>query len=66
VITVPAGYKEFHEDIWSSLRTPSNVPLMTMLDPANAVLAALRILAMRNPAIYSALRFQQEERMTNI
>ncbi len=66
VITVPAGYKEFPEDVWSSLRTPSNVPVMTVLEPANAVLAALQILAIRNPSIYAALRFDQEKRLTNL
>jgi phosphoribosylaminoimidazole carboxylase/phosphoribosylaminoimidazole-succinocarboxamide synthase len=66
VITVPAGYKDFPDDIWSSLRTPSNVPVMTVLEPANATLAALQILAMRNPSIYAALRYEQEERLTEI
>ncbi len=66
VITVPAGYKEFPEDVWSSLRTPSNVPVMTVLEPANAVLAALQILAIRNPSIYAALRFDQEKRLTGM
>ena len=66
VITVPAGYKEFPEDVWSSLRTPSNVPVMTVLEPANAVLAALQILAIRNPSIYAALRYLQEERLSNM
>ena len=66
VITVPAGYTEFPEDVWSSLRTPSNVPVMTVLEPANAVLAALQILAIRNPSIYAALRFDQEKRLTGM
>ena len=65
VITVPAGWEKFPEDVWSSLRGPSDVPVMTVLRPANAVLAAFQILAMRNPAIYAALRFKQEERLTN-
>jgi len=63
VISVPANYKEFPEDVWSSLRMPSDVPLMTVLEPRNAVLAALQILAMRNPMIYSALRLRQEARL---
>jgi phosphoribosylaminoimidazole carboxylase/phosphoribosylaminoimidazole-succinocarboxamide synthase len=66
VVTVPAGYKEFPDDVWSSLRTPSSVPVMTVLEPANAMLAALQILALRNPSIYAALRFEQEKRLTNI
>src|SRR3989344_3021019 len=66
VITVPASYKKFPEDVWSSLRMPSNVPVMTVLNPANAVLAALQILALRNPLIYATLRFDQEKRLTEI
>ena len=34
VITVPASVKEFPEDVWSSLRAPSNVPVMTVLEPS--------------------------------
>lgn len=66
VISVPATWKEFPEDIWSSLRTPSDTPALTILDPKNAVLAALQILAMRNPRIYADLRARQEERLCNL
>lgn len=66
VITVPANGKEFPEDVWSSLRAPSNNPVLTVLDPANAVLAALQILAMRNPALYANLRYEVEERLMNV
>ena len=45
VITVPASVKEFPDDVWSSLRAPSAVPVMTVLEPSNAVLAALQILS---------------------
>lgn len=66
VISVPATWKEFPEDIWSSLRMPSDTPALTILDPKNAVLAALQILAMRNPHIYAEIRARQEERLCNI
>jgi phosphoribosylaminoimidazole carboxylase/phosphoribosylaminoimidazole-succinocarboxamide synthase len=66
VITVPANYVDFPEDVWSSLRTPSSVPVMTVLGPANATMAALQILAMRNPLIYAVLRYDQETRLTEI
>jgi phosphoribosylaminoimidazole carboxylase/phosphoribosylaminoimidazole-succinocarboxamide synthase len=62
VITVPAGYKEFPDDIWSSLRTPSDVPVMTILDPANAMLAALTILSLNNPELYMILQERIESR----
>jgi phosphoribosylaminoimidazole carboxylase/phosphoribosylaminoimidazole-succinocarboxamide synthase len=66
VITVPASAKDFPEDVWSSLRAPSNVPVMTVLEPANAVLAALQILSARNPRIYAHLRGEIENRAINI
>ena len=65
VITVPASAKEFPEDVWSSLRAPSRVPVMTVLEPANAVLAALQILSGRNPRIYARVRGEIEERTVN-
>ena len=66
VITVPASVKEFPEDVWSSLRAPSSVPVMTVLEPSNAVLAALQILSARNPRIYAQLRSEIENRTLNI
>lgn len=66
VITVPATWRDFPEDIWSSLRMPSETPVATILYPKNAVLSAFQILAMRNPCLYAGLRFRQEERLYNI
>ena len=65
VITVPASAKEFPEDVWSSLRAPSAVPVMTVLEPSNAVLAALQILSARNPRIYASVRGEIEKRTAN-
>ena len=65
VITVPASVKEFPDDLWSSLRAPSNVPVMTVLEPSNAVLAALQILSARNPRLYAHLRMEIEKRTVN-
>jgi phosphoribosylaminoimidazole carboxylase/phosphoribosylaminoimidazole-succinocarboxamide synthase len=65
VITVPASVKEFPDDVWSSLRAPSNVPVMTVLEPSNAVLAALQILSARNPRLYARLREKIENRTIN-
>ena len=65
VITVPSSTKEFPDDVWSSLRAPSKVPVMTVLDPANAVLAALNILSARNPRIYAHVRAEIEARTVN-
>jgi len=65
VITVPASVKEFPDDLWSSLRAPSAVPVMTVLEPANAVLAALQILSARNPRLYAHVRGEIENRTVN-
>ena len=65
VITVPASVKDFPEDVWSSLRAPSKVPVMTVLEPSNAVLAALQILSARNPRLYAHLRAEIESRTVN-
>ena len=65
LITVPASVKEFPDDIWSSLRAPSAVPVMTVLEPANAVLAALQILSGRNPRLYAHVRGGIENRTVN-
>jgi phosphoribosylaminoimidazole carboxylase/phosphoribosylaminoimidazole-succinocarboxamide synthase len=65
VITVPASIKEFPDDLWSSLRAPSNVPVMTVLEPSNAVLAALQILSGRNPRVYAHVRGAIESRTVN-
>jgi phosphoribosylaminoimidazole-succinocarboxamide synthase/phosphoribosylcarboxyaminoimidazole (NCAIR) mutase len=52
-ITIPAGWKEFPLDVWSSLHTASRTPVTTILDPGNAVFAAIKILGMNNPHLYA-------------
>lgn len=52
VIAVPATLDTFQDDIWSSVRMPSNVPLATVWPESNAVLLASEILAQKNPSIY--------------
>lgn len=64
-ITIPASFKDFPEDVWSCLRTPSAVPVTTVLEPSNAALAALQILALRNPRLYMVLRDELEKRLVN-
>jgi phosphoribosylaminoimidazole carboxylase / phosphoribosylaminoimidazole-succinocarboxamide synthase len=66
IITIPAGYDKFHEDVWSSLRAPSKVPVMTVCNTANAVQAALNILSLRNPFLHAALRGEIETRTINV
>jgi len=66
VITVPIDYKEFPGDVWSSLRTPSEVPVMTVLEQANAVRAVLNIFSANNPKIYAKVRSKVEKRLVNV
>ena len=63
--TVPLGVKEFPDDVWSSLRMPSNVPLGVILKQENAAEHVLRILAQNNPALHARLRMSVEERLIN-
>lgn len=39
------------EDVWSSLRMPSDVAPLVVLDPANAGLAAAKIASLNDPAL---------------
>ena len=39
------------EDVWSSLRMPSDVAPMVVLDPKNAALAAAKIVAQNDPQL---------------
>lgn len=66
VITVPASAKDFPEDVWSCLRAPSAVPVMTVMEPSNAILAALQILSARNPKVYAHIRSVIEARTANV
>lgn len=61
VIAVPVTAKERPHDVWSSLETPSNVPLATILSPKNTVLASLNILAQTNPIAYMHRQYAIEE-----
>ncbi|TAK95127.1 hypothetical protein EPO05_05025 [Patescibacteria group bacterium] len=61
VIGVPMTADKFPEDVWSSLRVPSQVPMATMLSGKNAVLLALNILAQKNPMAYVARQLAIEE-----
>lgn len=53
VLTCPPAksLEEYQVDLHSSLRMPSDVPVMTVLHPKNAALAAVRILAETDPEL---------------
>ncbi|QFR38712.1 hypothetical protein A9Q91_00570 [Candidatus Gracilibacteria bacterium 28_42_T64] len=61
VINCPPSLDEHPEDVWSSLRLPSNVPAATVVNPKNAVLNALNILSMTNPIAYMHRQYEMEE-----
>ena len=61
VISIPATVSNFPDDIWSSLRMPSNVPMPVILSEGNAVLSAYRILAQKNPILYKELHRDIEQ-----
>ncbi|MEA3450068.1 MAG: phosphoribosylaminoimidazolesuccinocarboxamide synthase [Patescibacteria group bacterium] len=52
VIAIPATADKFPEDIWSSVRMPSEVPLSTSWPEGNAIGQAVNILSQKNPALY--------------
>jgi phosphoribosylcarboxyaminoimidazole (NCAIR) mutase len=56
VIVLPSA-KDTPDAVSSSLRTG---PAMMVMEPSNAVLAALRILSARNPKLYMRLRGDSE------
>lgn len=64
VINCPPELIENPNDIWSSINLPSNVPASTIVNPKNAVLNALNILALSNP-IAGMLRRYEIEKIVN-
>lgn len=61
VISIPATLDENPEDIWSSLRMPSEVPMAVIPSQSNAISFALRILAQKNPLLYQQLQKRIEK-----
>jgi 5-(carboxyamino)imidazole ribonucleotide mutase len=65
VIACPPYSEKFGgADIYSSLRTPSGVAPLVVLNPENAALAAVKILGLENPALSEkAHQFQQKKKL---
>ena len=61
VIGVPITVDKFSDDVWSSLRMPSQVPMGTILSSKNAMLMTLNILAQKNPVAYMHRQYSIEE-----
>jgi phosphoribosylaminoimidazole carboxylase/phosphoribosylaminoimidazole-succinocarboxamide synthase len=61
IVTVPADWKEKPQNVWSHLDMPSMTPLLTCLYNENAILAAMNILAAKNPAVYMQRQFDLEK-----
>ena len=64
VIACPPYSEKFGgADIFSSIRMPSGVAPLTILNPENAALAAAKILGLSNPAIQKRIvEFQEKKR----
>jgi len=64
VIACPPYSEKFGgADIYSSLRTPSGVAPLVVLNPENAALAAIKILGLENPTLSEKVyRFQLEKK----
>ena len=61
----PLGKDKFDADIFSSLSMPSGVSPMTVLNPENAALAALKILALNNKDLNEKINdFQENNKIT--
>jgi phosphoribosylaminoimidazole carboxylase PurE protein len=60
VIACPPLDDPFSPDVWSSLRLPSGVASMVVMDPANAALAAAKILGLQDPAVRDAVGQRQK------
>lgn len=65
VIACPPYSEKFGGvDIYSSLRTPSGVAPLVVLNPENAALAAAKILGLENPALSEKVgKFQLEKKL---
>lgn len=61
VISCPPGIKDNPNDIWSSVNLPSNVPGSTVINPKNAVLHSLNILAISNSIAAMQRRYEVEK-----
>ncbi len=62
----PLGKDKFDSDIFSSLSMPTGVAPMTVLNPENAGLAALKILAINNKDLDKKINNFQENNKTKI
>jgi len=63
VIACPPSSEKLDVDIYSSLRMPSGVAPVVILNPENAALVAAKILGLENPSISERIsRFQLEKR----
>ncbi|MHA1481955.1 MAG: phosphoribosylaminoimidazolesuccinocarboxamide synthase [Candidatus Heimdallarchaeaceae archaeon] len=58
IVNIPATLKSFPQDLWSSVRMPSQAPCVTINRDQNAILFALNVLAMKNPLLYA---FRQKQ-----
>jgi len=67
VVACPPYSEKFGgADIYSSLRMPSGVTPLVILDPESAALAAVKIFALENPSLFKKIReFQLKKKKEN-
>jgi 5-(carboxyamino)imidazole ribonucleotide mutase len=53
-------------DLYSSLRMPSGVCPLVVLEPANAALAAIKILTLGNPRLEEGIRLRQQQNRSRV
>jgi len=56
----------FNEDVFSSLRTPTGVPCTTTLEPENAAIHAVKILALANESLKEKLEGWRREQRESV
>lgn len=62
VIACPPYSEKFAgADVFSSLRMPSGVGPLVVLDPKNAAIAAVKILALSNPKLFEKIKSYKKE-----
>lgn len=67
VIACPPYSTKFSgADLYSSLRMPSGVCPLVVLEPASAALAAIKILALGNPRLEEGIRLHQQQNRSRV
>lgn len=66
IASPPYSTKFSGADLYSSLRMPSGVCPLVVLEPASAALAAIKILALSNARLEEGIRLQQQQNRSRV